>query len=91
MKRYIKSNDAVLAHPAIAKSNLTPKMIEQLGGYHKQYKAGDNIFNLLHAYLQGLEDAGVITDEEYDSIFAEVMELDEHETLLQSNNQNSIR
>ena len=62
MKRYIKSSDDVLAHPAIAQSNLTPAMVKMLGTYHKAYKAGDNVFNLLHAYLQGLEDAGVIND-----------------------------
>lgn len=76
MKRYVKNNSEIFAHPAIAQSNLTPVMIKMLGTYHKAYKAGDNVFNLLHAYLQGLEDAGVITSQESDAIFAEVMELD---------------
>ncbi len=76
MKRYIKSSDDVLTHPAIAQSNLTPAMVKMLGTYHKAYKAGDNVFNLLHAYLQGLEDAGVITDKEHGDIFCEVMEID---------------
>lgn len=79
MKRYIKSDDEFMnatAHPAIVKSNLTPAMIAQLGGFHKLYNAGDNVFDLLHAYLQGLEDAGAITDKEHDSLFCEVMEID---------------
>lgn len=79
MKRYVKSSDEFITgptHPAIAKANLTPEMIKRLGGYHRLYKAGDNVFNLLHSYLQGLEDAGVITDKEHDAIFCEVMEID---------------
>ena len=72
MKRYIRSDEHFTAHPAIAKSNLTPNMIEQLGAYYKLRVAGDNIFNLLHAYLQGLEDAGVITSGENADIFAEI-------------------
>lgn len=79
MKRYIKSSDEFIAgptHPAIARANLTPAMIKMLGTYHMAYKAGDKVFNLLHAYLQGLEDAGVITDADHDNIFCEVMEID---------------
>ena len=80
MKRYIKSSDDFIAgpaHPAIARANLTPAMIKTLGTYHKHYKAGEEhkIFNMLHAYLQGLEDAGVITEKEHGDIFAEVMEI----------------
>ena len=81
MKRYVRSSDEFIAgptHPAIAKANLTPAMVKMLGTYHKHYKAGEEhkIFDMLHAYLQGLEDAGVISNKEHDSIFAEVMEID---------------
>ena len=76
MKLYVKSTDDVFAHPAIAHANLTPQMVKMLGTYHQAYTAGDNVFNLLHAYLQGLEDAGIITSKEHDDIFCEVMEID---------------
>lgn len=76
MKRYVRSTDDILTHPAIAKSRLTTEMLRKLGDYHRLYKAGDNVFDMLHAYLDGLQDAGVITDKEHGDIFCEVMEID---------------
>ena len=87
MKRYIKSSDDDRSwadynnwprHDAIANANLTPKMLDYLVGFRRYYEAGleHQIFNTLHAYLQGLEDAEVITEREHEDIFAEIMDID---------------
>ena len=74
MKRYVKATKVM----SFDSYNLTPQMIADLQDARRCYEAGDyhKIFNLLHAYLRGLEHAGVITAKEHEDIFAEIMDID---------------
>lgn len=71
MKRYIKSSKMLYG-------DVPEAVVDQLARYRKHVEVGEEhkVFNMLHAYLQGLEDAGMITASDHDRIFADIMDID---------------
>ena len=57
---------------------MTDRMMDYINTLKKHSDAGETskIFNIAHAYLQGLEDAGIITEKEHEVVFSYITGLE---------------